>query len=439
MKVRDKDVKRTLMDAIVEFKQQVAAVFNVMSQDSQEHIDNLLIAQLNDAAYKAIRKTGLRKKLDERTIKNEEFFKKLDLQLNAAHKKIDFDKVAAAQEAIMDEKVGVCPMSQCNVLDLMRAKDAMCIGLSVKRSEATIADPTKLVIAKVFPVYMSLDSFLESAIFNLKMNQDAAGNFDITDEAGKLAVGAGREELTGLLPLFLFPEHWELAKRKAQSLYGFMCTLEPLGYTQSQFFTIPFLVLSKALQQSLAEPSEAMDQVVQLVLETCAQMIGSNNTFKQQTIEALLGFLNNPAGRTADVVADVGVLAAQMYAWSQLPEDQRYPAIEDPQAAGESNTVPADQLGKFARFAVEEMLRRQQKIKDAPGKAQLLKLLVPGYEQLVEEVKSMTHRVTQEKMSRGQKVGGAGAYASYQAAANALRERAQAAAGGAGGAQAAAE
>jgi len=67
-----------------------------MSQDSKEHIDNLLIAQLNDVAYKAIRKTGLRKKLDERTIKNEEFFTKLDLQITSAHKKIDFDKVAAA-------------------------------------------------------------------------------------------------------------------------------------------------------------------------------------------------------------------------------------------------------------------------------------------------------------------------------------------------------
>jgi len=52
----------------------------------------------------------------------------------------------------------------------MRAKDCMCLGLSIKRSEATIADPTKLIIDKVHPVYMSLDSFLESAIFNLKMN-----------------------------------------------------------------------------------------------------------------------------------------------------------------------------------------------------------------------------------------------------------------------------
>lgn len=75
----------------------------------------------------------------------------------------------------------------------MRAKDCMCLGLSIKRSEATINDPTKLVIAEVYPVYMGLDSFLESAIFNLKMNQDAAGNFDLKDEAGKLAVGAGRE------------------------------------------------------------------------------------------------------------------------------------------------------------------------------------------------------------------------------------------------------
>ena len=125
----------------------------------------------------------------------------------------------------------------------------MCLGLAIKRSEATISDPTKLIIVEVFPVYMSMDSFLESAIFNLKLNQDAAGNFDIKDEAGKLAVGAGREQLTGLMPLFLFNEHWELAKRKTQSLYGFMCTLEPLGYTSSQYFTIPFLVLAKAMKQ----------------------------------------------------------------------------------------------------------------------------------------------------------------------------------------------
>ena len=60
---------------------------------------------------------------------------------------------------------------------------------------------------------MSLDSFLESSIYNLRMNQDAAGGFDLREE-GKLAVGAGRENISGVIPLYLFKEHWDIAKHK---------------------------------------------------------------------------------------------------------------------------------------------------------------------------------------------------------------------------------
>ena len=60
---------------------------------------------------------------------------------------------------------------------------------------------------------MSLDSFLESSIYNLRMNQDAAGGFDYKEE-GKLAVGAGRENVSGVVPLYLFEEHWRIAKYK---------------------------------------------------------------------------------------------------------------------------------------------------------------------------------------------------------------------------------
>jgi len=81
------------MDAVIAFKAQVAGIYSVMAKDTQENIENLLIAQLNDVAYKTIRKQGLKKKLDERAIKNEDFFKKLDVQLEQAHKKIDFNKV----------------------------------------------------------------------------------------------------------------------------------------------------------------------------------------------------------------------------------------------------------------------------------------------------------------------------------------------------------
>ena len=60
---------------------------------------------------------------------------------------------------------------------------------------------------------MSLDSFLDSSIFNLKKNQDAAGGFDYKLQ-GELAVGLGREKVSGVFPLYLFKEHWEIAKIK---------------------------------------------------------------------------------------------------------------------------------------------------------------------------------------------------------------------------------
>ena len=158
------------MDTSLEFKGQVGAVFRVMGQDSAERIANHLLAELNDVAYNAIRKTGARKRLDERAIINDELYKKLDQGLGQAHGEIDFKLIEKKYEKIFDEKLGVCAISQCNVIDLMRAKDCMCLGLSIKRSEATITDPTKLIVKQVYPVYMSLDSFIESAIFNLKIN-----------------------------------------------------------------------------------------------------------------------------------------------------------------------------------------------------------------------------------------------------------------------------
>lgn len=80
----------------------------------------------------------MQKKLDERAIKNDEFFKKLDLQLKGAFDKIDFAKVAAAHEEELRAKLGDCPLSQCNVVELMRNSDCMCLGLSIARSNATI-------------------------------------------------------------------------------------------------------------------------------------------------------------------------------------------------------------------------------------------------------------------------------------------------------------
>ena len=59
-----------------------------------------------------------------------------------------------------------------------------------------------------------------------------------------------------MFPLFLYPEHWEFAKRKLQPLFGFMCTLDPMGYTTTQYVVLPFLVLMTAFKQATEQEEE---------------------------------------------------------------------------------------------------------------------------------------------------------------------------------------
>ena len=105
MKIADKKVRSELMDKIVQFKNMVCAIYNVMANDDKDQIDNLLIAQLNDVSYKAIRKRGVQKTLDTRAIKNETLLKKLEMQLEEAHSKMNFDELAQKHKELV-EKLG---------------------------------------------------------------------------------------------------------------------------------------------------------------------------------------------------------------------------------------------------------------------------------------------------------------------------------------------
>lgn len=211
--------------------------------------------------------------MDARAVKNEQLFKALDAQIKKESKRVTKNKDALRQEHTdLIEKLGPCPMTCNDVLESLMDGDCFGVCLDIGRSEATIMDPTKLVIKKIVPTFMGIDAFMESSIFNLKKNQDASGGFDYTNEAS-LAIGMGRENVSGILPLFLFKEHWQVAKRKMQSVLGFMCTLDPMGYASSQYFNIPFMVQNVAFKQLAVEDSEMNRMVLNMVIETCQNMM----------------------------------------------------------------------------------------------------------------------------------------------------------------------
>ena len=121
----------------------------------------------------------------------------------------------------------------------------------------------------------------------------------------------------------MFKEHWEIAKCKLHPLFGFMCTLDPLGYAYSQYVSLAFLVLHRAIEMNIENPTEANTQALELIQETCAQMVAKNPQLKAEIIDKALAFAKHAENRTVDAVPAVNVLVMQLLSWNELSEEEK--------------------------------------------------------------------------------------------------------------------
>lgn len=349
-KMKNKTAKKELFEELKECKDKTTEAIEVLRNHKDGYgIQNAQIAKLNDLAYKAIRKQNFSKKLDERAIKNQELYDKLEKQMQEILSKIDFAALRIKHQSLIDQ-IGSCPLSCNDIIDAMQSGDCMCVALDIGRPETAIVDPSKLVIKKVIPTFMCGDSFLDSALFNMGKDGDSHGGFQIS-AGGKLAMGLGRENINGVLPLHLFKEHWNIARRKAGPLFGFMCTLDIMGYVQSQYFTVPFLVLLKAISQSVEDKSDIMGKITEMVEATCVNILSFHEDFRKNVVVQIKEFYNNEEKRTIEVVPSVQLMLVQMHCLMKMNNAQ--------EEFGDDFKLDQDKVKLIFRFAVEELLRRQ--------------------------------------------------------------------------------
>jgi len=72
-----------------------------------------------------------------------------------------------------------------------------------------------------------------------------------------------------MLPLYLFPEHWSIAKIRAQPIYGLISALDYKQSSQKQEFVLQYKVLMKTLEQVALSPTDENKYLLKIVLETC--------------------------------------------------------------------------------------------------------------------------------------------------------------------------
>lgn len=146
------------------------------------HISNAIIAQLNDLAYKGVSTSNLGKMLDKRAVKNKDLYEKNDKEIVDVRKKFNMDKIEKKYRELADQ-LGTCPLTQCDVIEAVESCDCMSIGLSVRRPEAAIADPSRLIVEDIFPTYVSTESFLDAAKFKIENSgAESIGGFKATKQ-----------------------------------------------------------------------------------------------------------------------------------------------------------------------------------------------------------------------------------------------------------------
>ena len=72
------------------------------------------------------------------------------------------------------------------------------------------------------------------------------GHFD--EETNEVCLKYCQKEINGVIPLYLCDAHWQIAKRKIKPAYALTCSLDLLGYSEDQYFTLPYLVFAAALR-----------------------------------------------------------------------------------------------------------------------------------------------------------------------------------------------
>lgn len=154
-------------------------------------------------------------------------------------------------------------------------------------------------------------------------------------------------------------------------------------------------------------------------MDTCINLCEHNEALRKQIIEQANAFCK-PTGRTADVIASIPVLTAQILVMTMLPADKSTATNADTQEVLKLD-IDINQLG---RFGTEEICRRMIK-KDvtAPAGAQLMDYMYPDRGDMIEQYRHAYDQMLKDEVEQAQKgVSVDDAYAKYLAMAAMMKK-----------------
>jgi hypothetical protein len=100
---------------------------------------------------------------------------------------------------------------------------------------------------------------------------NAHGAFSLS-ELGVALTGKGREQINAFLPLYIHRSHWARVRVFIKATLGYFCTLDPLGFAESQF-SVMYHILGTMLTRMTKDVTSHQLQLFYSLQRTCAALM----------------------------------------------------------------------------------------------------------------------------------------------------------------------
>eukprot|EP00826_Nyctotherus_ovalis_P012316 TRINITY_DN13241_c0_g5_i2.p1 TRINITY_DN13241_c0_g5~~TRINITY_DN13241_c0_g5_i2.p1 ORF type:complete len:492 (+),score=167.84 TRINITY_DN13241_c0_g5_i2:215-1690(+) len=194
--------KKQMMPFCLQAKDMIAQFYSMMKEDIEKDLTNICLAQLNKLAYHNVLQRSLLKKINKRAGVNAGMLQKIDEQVNAIMKEMDFERLGEKYKSEL-EAYGHCLITYKDWFDALQEGDSFCLTFHASRPASGIMDPSTVAIRAVNTTQLTAEAFLDSALFITRAGQLIRGEGKHGSSAASLVKGLPDEVITGVLPLRL--------------------------------------------------------------------------------------------------------------------------------------------------------------------------------------------------------------------------------------------
>ncbi|XP_078656127.1 uncharacterized protein LOC144902518 [Branchiostoma floridae x Branchiostoma belcheri] len=309
----DKELRRALLEHLKELQGKVDRMHSLVADFRRAQGSSVsLLAKANDLRFSTqFTKSRRQRIMDKRVSKNVSAVQEAAAQLSML--RVDQSEMANLSQNALD--FFHCVLSQYNVRELLEDpddnSDVLGFGLSIRRSEHALDEPTLLYIHGVSGSLVSRTSILEALEHKIQLSGHLSAHggftFDQDAELGVATVGQAREPINSWLPLYITKSHWDRVKLLLAPSLGYLCTLDPLGFDPKQQDVL-LMVLGNMI--SRLDPVTTGQHQLRLLFafhRTCAAMVADFD-MAETVEEKVRNFCSSIQGRTKDVLVNLYTL-----------------------------------------------------------------------------------------------------------------------------------